>query len=1804
MNIKIYLLIAFSVIGLKLYSQISAPNSTSFFQTSYSSDFVQTGGSNDYVYIFCGNQNNTHVGELVLTAPGCDIEWYVYDGLSFVPLNVNGSVASNLESGLYMARKNCSGTTTCYRAWVWVNRRFVDVAAIPPGCQTFTLGGTYDLIDTEYEIIDPPGSNFIIDENTFIKVCFWANHTYVSDLGFYLKSPGSQTANPGENGVVELCPAASDWGPSSAQGSWTGIPWSALGCSDPNDENSVCNAGDNVGNTNAGFCFQSHSAPGGGIMEAGNPTLTPCVCDMPTPLVGNFASVGTWTTILGSSAAEPGWAVQIYDCEMADVGALTRATIQFVGQTECGQASFIYDSGPINSPINDNSCNAAIASLFVVPPSEPGGAYSVTSSLQSVQWSSNPPGYSSTQLSNQILAGSADFPTQSMEYILTVTEVINIPGNPTCQTSSSEHFVTMPADASISPVNPLCTNSAPAQLQSANGGGTWSTNAQPGSIQDGYFHPEVAGPGNHSVTYTITGACEDQDQININVFDNIVISNFSDYVCSGDNTQYFVSFNVNYSLGGPAPFYVDLGTGSILYNGTYAGTFLSTSVYNITVTDINGCNQYFLNGQRNCDCTTSAGTMSSLELITLCADQCTDMVEHMENETPDANDVFEFIIHDGSYPAVVLNSNSTPTFCFNDIPNGQFGTTYYISAICGDNLNGHADPNDPCYSQSIGTPVIWFDNPIAHISTNDLSVCGLNVSLEASDPGVGMTGNWTANQSFVATGGTSNSSPNIELVVNTSGVVVFTWTITNGVCSGSDQVSVTFVETPNAYAGENFSVCGTVATLNAEFSLSGSTGQWTGPGSFTNSADPNTSVTSNFGSQVFTWREYQGVCYDDDYVVVNFIQEPNPTTISNNDTVCATTYQLNVYGSNFPGSWTAYVGNPPVLMSPAPIYQPSINTTNATVTIPNYSELYTDVLFVWTESSQSGSMQCFGETSINVTFAKQPVASVGPVNEAEICADCIELAADTTGSGWATGSWINPKVIGNFIPDADSPETTFCLDPLGSYGDTAHVRVPLLWAMKNYGCTSIDTMWVTFYKQPDANAGLDKAVCGKNTILGAVYNFPENDGYSPSGLWSVHQRPIPSASATIAPHDNDTVNVTVSHVGVWEFIFRENNSNLPGCYSNDTVLIEFVEIPVISAGEDKDICGPCTQLEAIPGGFEGSWLPNGAAFDDFSNPTTNVCVNNYTARTFTWLESNTATLPQFTLSCSAQDDVVITFWRVPTANIMTDEADSTVCGLTFTRLRAENPGAGITGYWFHNNPAAVYLPNEFTWNNATVTVPSYGYHNFYWIEETGPDMVSGFCTDTAGPLRIHFIEGPTANAGGDTLFCGYSGSLSAISSVGTGVWSTPSVANITFGDLNNPNTQVTSSVLNADNPTNPYFLLIWTEDNTNGCTDKDTIKVTFARIPTANMQIIPPKCFGESATIKAVEDTLGQYTWNFYSGVINSSSPPNAQGGVFRNFVSWNDNAESHIVSLITTNSWNCQSPIRVDTVYEPPIPDFDVTLVGDTCLIGKGGIIFGDTLQNNSFFWLNEDVGPPYGSPITAVYNIPEGSYYIRTSYQTLNMTHYSYYLSTFGNANCVDTLLYEIEPIGVIDASFEISADIILEDLTAPEAPVIFLNYSDYDDVRKRCEWHFGDGNVLKNCDDLVEHTYTEAGCFTPFLIVMNRDLPECRDTAFLDACIRIDNQSSLEIPNIFSPNADGVNDYFQVKATTLRTFSGTIVNRWGRTVYKWENWQDLDAGWDGTLDGGTKASPGVYYFIIKAEGLDGQPYEEHGALHLMNE
>lgn len=103
------------------------------------------------------------------------------------------------------------------------------------------------------------------------------------------------------------------------------------------------------------------------------------------------------------------------------------------------------------------------------------------------------------------------------------------------------------------------------------------------------------------------------------------------------------------------------------------------------------------------------------------------------------------------------------------------------------------------------------------------------------------------------------------------------------------------------------------------------------------------------------------------------------------------------------------------------------------------------------------------------------------------------------------------------------------------------------------------------------------------------------------------------------------------------------------------------------------------------------------------------------------------------------------------------------------------------------------------------------------------------------------------------------------------------------------------------------------------------------------------------------------------------------------------------------------------------------------------------------------------------------------------------------------------------------------------------------------------------------------------------------QCTNRFVHEEYIRVDS-SLLEIPNVFTPNEDGANDYFQVKARSLKTFKGIILNRWGKVVYEWTDPKIKESGWNGKFQNSGQEMPaGTYYYIITATGYDFKKTED---------
>jgi gliding motility-associated-like protein len=88
---------------------------------------------------------------------------------------------------------------------------------------------------------------------------------------------------------------------------------------------------------------------------------------------------------------------------------------------------------------------------------------------------------------------------------------------------------------------------------------------------------------------------------------------------------------------------------------------------------------------------------------------------------------------------------------------------------------------------------------------------------------------------------------------------------------------------------------------------------------------------------------------------------------------------------------------------------------------------------------------------------------------------------------------------------------------------------------------------------------------------------------------------------------------------------------------------------------------------------------------------------------------------------------------------------------------------------------------------------------------------------------------------------------------------------------------------------------------------------------------------------------------------------------------------------------------------------------------------------------------------------------------------------------------------------------------------------------------------------------------------------------------------------VPNVFTPNGDGKNDFFHIKANAndcFDRFKLKIYNRWGTLMYETS---DFLFQWDGTNKSGVKLSEGVYYYILDASFIE-HSFTKRGFIHLL--
>ena len=145
----------------------------------------------------------------------------------------------------------------------------------------------------------------------------------------------------------------------------------------------------------------------------------------------------------------------------------------------------------------------------------------------------------------------------------------------------------------------------------------------------------------------------------------------------------------------------------------------------------------------------------------------------------------------------------------------------------------------------------------------------------------------------------------------------------------------------------------------------------------------------------------------------------------------------------------------------------------------------------------------------------------------------------------------------------------------------------------------------------------------------------------------------------------------------------------------------------------------------------------------------------------------------------------------------------------------------------------------------------------------------------------------------------------------------------------------------------------------------------------------------------------------------------------------------------------------------------------------------------------------------------------------------------------------------------------------------------------------WHFNDPSSGPDSISILTnpiHTFKDTGLFCVKLFAASLN---CADSTI--KCLKVNEKCTMptDIPNVFSPNEDGMNDLFNIKTTGLSELICTVYNRWGMKIYEYNA---VHTGWDGRTFSDNKAPVGTYFYILNATCISGDRKEGKGFVELM--
>lgn len=696
--------------------------------------------------------------------------------------------------------------------------------------------------------------------------------------------------------------------------------------------------------------------------------------------------------------------------------------------------------------------------------------------------------------------------------------------------------------------------------------------------------------------------------------------------------------------------------------------------------------------------------------------------------------------------------------------------------------------------------------------------------------------------------------------------------------------------------------------------------------------------------------------------------------------------------------------------------------------------------------------------------------------------------------------------------------------------------------------------------------GVDTIIIGTSTLndLG----FMPDDTICPGATYFLFPSVVGSSYNWSTGATTSSINITTP--GTYSLTLTTPTN----CVGIDTFHLYHHVPTTVSLGNDTTIClGNTVMLDADPSGS----YP-GATYQWSTGATTQTITVGATGNYAVTLTS--------TNFCEGIDTILVT---VSTSIPLDIGTDTSVCAGTALLLDA---GSGLSYQWSTGATTQTISVNTTGTYSVTVTF--------------------GVGCQTADTVNVTVNPNPTVHLGNDTLYCpaagltldagvgggSYSWSTGAttqtisVSAGGTYTVTVTTAANCSASDtilvtqgidpqVNlGPDVQLCpgqSLTLDAGTQATTYLWstgatsqtisvtasgTYWAVVTTSCGTDSSAMILTVLPAPMVDAGPDDTLCAGDTMTLAMAQATNGLYMWTASSGSFDN---PTALNPLYQA-----DSFASGTVQLVLTLTDSCGS--YADTLVLEVLPRVSLAFTLPDTVCFQTPVQIAYVGNPDSVLWMGAGTfNPPSGSP-TVYTPAPNETGLITVSAQAYGACGVQPFPVSYYSE---DTVI----------ASFSWTPQEIY-----PGTHVQFLNGSF--PITLPVHWHFGDSFFSIEEDPM--HRFYHSGLHLVELIAYGAR--GCNDTLVIPLNVL---PTDTIIPNVFTPNGDGINDVFNFKVPPTESFSLTIFDRWGRVMYSSQNPEEK---WDGTTSGGGHAPDGVYFYVFRLKLLAGTVLNYNGPVTLL--